>query len=581
MMNTEHLCMGCMNPLPEGRDECGICGRKTDTPNDPACLPVRTLLADRYLVGAAERSGGDRISYIGMDVVSKTPCQIHEFYPDTLCERDADGTVKVLGGCEHTFAEYQDKFRVHARTLARMRDVAVLFPTYDIFDANNTAYVITEAEEGVSLETRLAELGGRLNWDEARPLFMPLLAGVRSLHAARIYHLGICPENLILGKDGRLRLRGFMLPEARAVSPDLKPSLSTGYAAPEQYGFDAGLDARTDVYALTATLFRVLTGNPPPDASSRASGGNDLFVPAAIAEELPDQVAVCLFNGLQVMADKRTATVESLQENLTTSATVANLRDEEAAAVAAVTPDEEEPEEEKKSGKGKIIALIAIGVFLLLALLGFAIIYMLFPQIFNPDAATSQPESATSVPTMSFDDAESEYIDYVPMHSVPNVVNKNYYDLLDQKLDGDMKLVVNYMIYDNKASGTILSQEPKAETVVEKGSTIKVVISLGKEEITVPDLTGWSEEHARLYLEALGFRVGDSIDKLISAHPYGMVDSTDLEVGTKVKPGATIILYVSKQEESSEESVEGLLPGTSEESGSVEEESSDDGFWFW
>ncbi|MBQ8751750.1 MAG: PASTA domain-containing protein, partial [Clostridia bacterium] len=510
-----------------------------------------------------------------------TPCQIHEFYPDTLCERDADGTVKVLGGCEHTFAEYQDKFRVHARTLARMRDVAVLFPTYDIFDANNTAYVITEAEEGVSLETRLAELGGRLNWDEARPLFMPLLAGLRSLHAARIYHLGISPENLILGKDGRLRLRGFMMPAARAVSADLKPSLCTGYAAPEQYGFDVGLDARADVYALTATLFRVLTGNPPPDASSRSSGCNDLFVPASIAEELPDQVAVCLFNGLQVAPDKRTATVESLQESLTTSAAVANLRDEEAAAV--VLPEVEEPQESKKNGKGKIIALIAIGVFLLLALLGFAIIYMLFPQVFNPDAVVSEPDSTVSLPTVSiYEDDESSYIEYDYTYSVPNVVNKNYYELLDQKLNGDMKLEVSYMIYDNgKAAGTILSQEPKAEASVEKGATIKVVISLGKEEITVPDLTGWSEEHARLYLEALGFRVSESIDKLISEHPYGMVDSTDLEVGTKVKPGAAIILYVSKQEEFSvEESVEESMSDTTEESDTVEE-SSNGGFWFW
>lgn len=579
MMNTDHICMGCMNPLPEGREACGICGRKTDTQNDPICLPVKTLLADRYLVGAAERNGGDRISYIGLDVVSKTPCQIHEFYPDTLCERDTDGTVKVLGGCEHTFAEYQDKFRVHARTLARMRDVAVLFPTYDIFDANNTSYVITEAEEGVSLETRLAELGGRLRWDEARPLFMPLLAGLKSLHATHIYHLGISPENLILGGDGRLRLRGFMLPDARAVSADLKPNLLTGYAAPEQYGFDAGLDARADVYALTATLFRVLTGNPPSDASARASGGNDLFVPAAVAEELPDQVAICLFNGLQVAVDKRTASVEALQEGLTTSAAVANLRDEEAVEVPEV---EEATEKDPKSNRKKIIILVAVGVFLLLALLGFAIIYLLFPQYFGAgDESSLSTDISTEIPTVSTFEPESSYIDINPLYSVPNVMNKNYYDLLEQKLDGEMQLEVNYMIYDDKkAAGTILSQEPAPESSVEKGATIKVVISLGKEEITVPDLTGWNETHARLYLEALGFRIGECIDRLVSEHPYGMVDSTDLEVGTKVKPGAVINLYISRQQEVSEE--ESLPEDSVIVEESLEESSEEDnGFWPW
>lgn len=123
------------------------------------------------------------------------------------------------------------------------------------------------------------------------------------------------------------------------------------------------------------------------------------------------------------------------------------------------------------------------------------------------------------------------------------------------------------MVYsDKKAAGTIISQEPAAGSRVEKGATVKVVISLGKEELTVPDLTGWTEAHARLYLEALGFRVGESIDRLVSEHPYGTVDSTDLETGSKVKPGTTICLYISKQqpvEESSEPSGE-----------------SSDSFWF-
>ena len=565
-MNTEHICMGCMNPLPEGREVCGICGRKTDAQNEPACLPVRTILADRYLVGAAERSGGDRISYIGLDTVSHTPCQIHEFFPDTLCERGEDGSVRVLGGCEHTFAEYQEKFRTHARTLARMRDVPILFPTYDIFDANATSYIITEAEEGVSLQIRLAELGGRLRWEEARPLFMPLLAGLRLLHNARIVHLGICPEELILGKDGRLRLRGFLLPEARAVSADLKPRLCAGYAAPEQYSFDAVLDERTDVYGLTATLFCVLTGNPPPDASTRSAGSNDLFVPAAIAEELPDQVAVSLFNGLQVNPDNRTASVEALQEGLSASKTVATLRDEEAAE--ETEEQEADADAPASSGRGKTIALIALGVFLVLALLGVMILYMLFPERFSPSGDSSSDPSAT-ITTVSRPASESETsrTEYTFLYSVPSLENKNYYDLLEQTLDGEMKLEVNYMVYsDKKAAGTIISQEPAAGSRVEKGATVKVVISLGKEELTVPDLTGWTEAHARLYLEALGFRVGESIDRLVSEHPYGTVDSTDLETGSKVKPGTTICLYISKQQ-------------PVEESSEPSEESSG-GFWF-
>ena len=76
MSNQDKLCMGCMNPLPEGRTECGICGYPANGENPPAYLPVRTVLSDRYLVGRLLEASGDMAVYLGFDQVLKSSIYI-------------------------------------------------------------------------------------------------------------------------------------------------------------------------------------------------------------------------------------------------------------------------------------------------------------------------------------------------------------------------------------------------------------------------------------------------------------------------------------------------------------------------
>ncbi len=547
-MNKEELCMNCMNPLPEGRETCGICGHPVDAQNETFCLPVGTILSERYLVGMGVVEGGDRITYIGMDMVAKSPCQIHEFFPYTLCERNADMTVRVIGGCENTYADYKTKFLTHARTLARLRDVAILYPTYDIFEEYNTAYVITEVEEGKTLEAYLSEHGGRMHWDDVRPLLMPLLAGIRSLHVSGVLHMGISTQTIMMDNEGRLRLRGFMIPEARTVSGDLKPALDTGFAAPEQYSFDAAITTATDVYGLTATLFRVLTGAPAPDASNRATAGNDLFVPASVAEELPDQVAVSLFNGLQVVADRRTRKVDQLQEALTVSAAVNNLLVEEESGEPdeVAFPDfDDEPRKRKTSKRGLMIAIIVLCVFLLLGLLAGGILYMMFPELFGGSSSTTTTTGSTTT-SSSMTTTSTTYTDSYSQVAVPNFKGGNYYELIQQNIAGNLVLKIEKLTFSDKPEGTILNQTPSPSTMVEKGATVTVEISAGKETITVPNVRGWEEQAARIYLEECGFVVDEQIIPYIpSTLEAGRVDKTDLQVGTEVKRKTVIRLYIS------------------------------------
>lgn len=532
MSNVNELCMYCMNPLSAHQNKCELCGHTASEQNEPLYLRVRTVLSERYAVGLLLSAGGDSATYAGYDMVAKAPCEIREFLPDTLCEREPSGSLAVISGCETAFQEYRESFCVHARALARMRDIAAIIPTYDIFEENNTVYTVSEKISGVSLESHLAFSGGKLTWEEARPLFIPLLGAFIQIHKAGMRHYGISPETLVVASDGRLHVRGFLLPESRTVGGDLKPQLQSGYCAPEQYGFNQHCDAATDVYGLTATLFRVLTGNPPPDGIARKTTA-DLFVPTDVAKELPDCVKKALFKGLQVSFDKRLQSVEELRDILSATPAVAELRKDEEA--------EEEPEEEETTSK-KTAWLIILGVFVALLLIAGLGVFLLFGGSDEDETQnTTASTSSSSMTTTSTSD-----IDPTKYYVVDKVEGKNFFEIQNQFLTGEMTLEITSMRFDNSPRGTILSQSPKAGEQKEAETVIKVVISAGSDTLKVPDVAGWPEEHARAYLEALGFTVKQEAILLnVSAYEKGLVDSVTPAVGTELSYGAEVQLCVS------------------------------------
>lgn len=542
--------MGCMHPLSEGRTECGICGYPANGQNAPLFLPVRTVLSERYLVGKMLGSVGDAAIYIGYDQVLKAPIRIREFLPDTLCERSKNGELEIIGGCENTFQEYFEKFRNHERALARMRELNSIITVYDIFEQNKTIYSISEFFEGNTLETRLKQLGGRMSWDEARPLFMPIMAALKTLHSAGIYHLGICPQNLLFGADGKLRLQGFSITEARKVSTDLRPNLIPGYSAPEQYDFGQETGEWSDVYGLAATLFRTLTGNPPPEGSKRAKDSNDLLVPANIAKELPDYVAAALFNALQVSPDNRTRNMEKLRDSLSTGPAVSSILDDEkekgegtpdnAAVKGGKGQEGKDGKSGKKKGKNKkYVWLIVVIILLILALFG-AILFLLNPDMFKKN---DEGSSSVSISSAAETTATTQATNSAKQYKVTNVVGQNYYDIRDKKFNGNMPLQVQYQKSSDKGKGTILSQTPAADSNAAEGTTIQIVISSGPDTVTVPDLKGVDEKIAKPYLEALGLRVKE-IQVVSNTYNKGLVESVDM-AGQNVPVGTTVNLRVS------------------------------------
>lgn len=522
------LCMGCMNPLPEEGEVCPVCGYSTANQNAEHCLPVGTVLQEHYIVGRQLSESSDSLLYIGYDRQLKEPCFVQELYPDTLCRRDLNNAVVALVGCEHTFRESAEEFRSLMRALARMRELPAIIPVYDIFEENGTLYAVSDYFQGNTLTKKLKSNGGRLPWNEARPLFMSLMGTLTRLHDAGIRHLAICPDNILIGADGKPHLRGFSIPSSRQAGKDITPALKAGYAAPEQYIADADLTDATDVYGMAATIFRTVTGNEPPAGNKRAKNSDDLFMSAEVAEELTQQVCIALFNALQVQPDTRTEAMAQLRNELSVEPNVSAL----------VTELEEDRQEKPNHTKTRNLILI-FGCSLAALLAVVLIVLTLLGGGKQPD--TSSAPALPTLPTTTTQTSPNE-----KTYSVDSVVGLNYYDIRDTKLAGDMTVQIAYETFSNKAAGTILSQTPEAGTPATKETTIQVVISNGakSEKLKVPDVSGWKEAHAKLYLEALGFRV-ETVKLQASSYEKGLVDSTDPAVGTEKRIGDTITLRIS------------------------------------
>ncbi|MBR5539933.1 MAG: PASTA domain-containing protein [Clostridia bacterium] len=543
-MATNMMCMGCMHPLGEGEAKCAHCGYPAGGVNPPEYLRIRTLLSGRYLVGRVLEIGGDSAVYIGYDKQEECAITLREFFPATLCVRQQGGALKPAEGREATFATYRTKFLSVARTVARLRDVLVVVPPYDIFEENGTAYTVAEFCEGKSLEKYVAAKDGHLSFEETRRLFLPLLSALSTIHAAGLLHLGISPKNILVDAEGNLRLKNFAIPETRTVNTDCKPNLITGYAAPEQYEVGADCTPASDVYGVAASIFFAMTGRHPADAAQRGKKADDLLMPAQVADKTPAHVKESLIRALRVHPQRRTQTVQQLLDEMTATS-----------AVAALIHEDDEEEAPPKKGGARYLWIIFIAAFAALAVVMVLVLNSLGVIRLGggePTVTTTTQDPLTMSPTTSTAFVSTPTGE--ALFAVQNLTGSVYSLVKDSKLSGDMKIELKgYEYSDTVAKGQILSQTPAAGEKVDRGTVISVVISAGSSTGVMPDLTGWKEEHAKLYLEALGYRVAESLRLQVSSLDKGLVERSSPKAGAEITLGDTVTLYVSDVSETTAE----------------------------
>ena len=205
LSNNMSLCMGCMQEIGDNKI-CPSCGFDTTEKQQAPFLPYGTILQNRYIVGAGIDTNGESTRYICHDKQTGDIVIICEFLPIGLFSRE-EGTTEVRINYENrlVYNKLKDDFLNYYRILSELRELSALMNVHNIFEENNTVYVVEENEDLIPFEEYVERSNGHLEWDIARPLFMPVISALEALHKRGVGHYAIAPKNMYITASRRPR----------------------------------------------------------------------------------------------------------------------------------------------------------------------------------------------------------------------------------------------------------------------------------------------------------------------------------------------------------------------------------------
>ena len=273
-------------------------------------LPTNTILQKRYRINSVIGEGGFGITYSGWDITLNTPVAIKEYYPSGLVTRSATlgKTTQVVPLSQ---AKYGNQFRDgidrvldEARRTAKFRNTPGIVGIYDFFEANNTAYIVLEYVDGETLDVYCRN--NRMDNTTLFNLLVPVMDALQALHNEGIIHRDISPDNIMVDKEGNLRLldfgaaRGFSEESSTTMSIILKKS----YAPEEQFRSKGNQGPWTDVYALGASIYELIAGQTPPSSIDRLAEDEIVDI-RKIAPSLTKGQADAIMKALAIKAPDR------------------------------------------------------------------------------------------------------------------------------------------------------------------------------------------------------------------------------------------------------------------------------------
>lgn len=311
-------CYHCMQVIDDSNAICPGCGHDPNPQVPPHHLTPGTILNDKYLVGQALGEGGFGITYIGFDLNLEMVIAIKEYYPNGYVNRTNTATQFVSGPTDgerrDVFDQGRDRFLKEARVLAKYAGESGIVNIRDFFQENNTAYIIMEYLRGVTLKEYLKQRG-KIPADEMINLLMPMMQSLKKVHQQGMIHRDIAPDNIMLTED-KVKLLDFGA--ARDVSngnKSLSVMLKPGFAPEEQYRSRGVQGPWTDIYAISATIYKCITGVTPDDSTQRMYR-DELKRPSELGIAINPNVENALMKGLCVNQEGRYQNVDELMRGL-------------------------------------------------------------------------------------------------------------------------------------------------------------------------------------------------------------------------------------------------------------------------
>lgn len=320
MQTRYDRCPNCMQALQNGEDTCPYCGFDIGGYEERAnCLKPFTVLENKYMLGRVLGVGGFGITYIGWDLNLQTYIAIKEYFPESLAGRDVSENQTVVPN--ETSREVYDKglkrYVEEAQNISKFYQLQGIVSVKDFFYANGTAYIVMEYINGVNLKDYLKNYGGRLDEATVLALMKPVFESLYQIHNSGLVHRDISPDNIMVDKDGKIKLIDFGSARGQSAETDKTYTviLKHGYAPSEQYYAKGNQGPWTDIYSLCATMYKMLTGVIPPNSVERME--QDMYQsPTQMGIQVSQRTEYVLAKGLAVKVSDRYQNIGQLLTDL-------------------------------------------------------------------------------------------------------------------------------------------------------------------------------------------------------------------------------------------------------------------------
>lgn len=478
--------------------------------------------------------------------------------------------IKILKDEYLTNEEFKRRFKNESKAIAVLSHPNIV-RVYNVSFGDRLQYIVMEYVDGITLKEYI-EQQGVVNWKEAVHFMGQILAALQHAHDKGIVHQDIKPQNIMLLQDGTIKVTDFGI--ARFSRMDSKTTSenaigSVHYISPEQARGEM-TDDKADIYSVGVVMYEMLTGQLPFQSDSAVSVAimqlqQDPKRPREIVPTLPLGLEQITIRAMQKNPNDRYRSaaemlmdINEFKRNPAVKFNYTYFVDQEptkyvrtgGAATRVQSANEEQQDETEKKAINKTTAIMmgAIAGFVVLILIVVAVLLGLKNQKVE----------------------------------VPNFVNLNYYDNIENNTEytDDFTFKLEFTESSTLDDGTVTDQNPSASEKVKKGTEITLTIVQKDSVVIDSSILSMNEEQAKSYLISRGL-LPTIMSEYSETIATGLVIKTSPEVGSSVRTGSEVIVYIATDEQEttkvpeiigcSKEVAEQLLKASDLEVGTVTE----------
>ncbi|HIZ82345.1 MAG TPA: Stk1 family PASTA domain-containing Ser/Thr kinase [Candidatus Mediterraneibacter pullistercoris] len=554
--------------------------------------------------------------------------------------------IKVLKSDYRSDEVFIKKFLSEAQAAAGLMHPNVV-NVYDVGQDRGLYYMVMELVEGITLKDYI-EKKGRISPKETISISIQMVTGLQAAHNQHIIHRDIKPQNIIISKDGKVKVTDFGIARATTSTQTISTSVmgSVHYTSPEQ-ARGGVVDQKSDIYSIGITMYEMVTGHVPFDGDSTVTVAlkhlqEEIIAPGEEVSDLPYSLECIIMKCTQKNPALRYHDCASLLTDLkrslvdpdgdfvvlgmgvssdTDRTVVMSTEELERVQQHGYDDDDDEDDDDRYQDRRRkkqnvnpdtrrIMKVLMIVAGVVVALLILFLVANAAGFFSGPSGLTQNEgeEETVKVPDLrgmteeearkAIEDlelgldvagerqpsnqyAEGEIMNQNPapddevapfstievvissgeeakMVQVPNVVGRSESDAENTLRAANLTVVYGEAAFSNEiAEGDVISSNPSAGTEVEEGTEVTIIVSLGEEPATVPNLVNKSASAAESALSDAGLN-GSSSEEYSDDVPEGRVIRQSIDAGTEVDPGTTVEYVVSLGPETTYVTVPGL-----------------------